>query len=107
MDRRGVGERLLGAAGVVAAVFAWTMALMPLLSVGMFATADTSCDGPPQLQTDALWWAIAVLGLWLSPFIGVAVWRRSPATIALAVAAAVVASTLLTRIVLEPGQFCF
>lgn len=107
MAEHGTATALLTAAGVVAAIVAWTAAALPLLAVAAFAMTDSSCDGPPELQTGSLWWPIGVLVIWLVPFVGVAVRRRSAVAIAIAVVAILVALIVLTQFVLEPQPFCF
>lgn len=107
MDSRGVGRWLLGAVGVVAAITAWTAAALPFLAVAAFATVDASCDGPPEVQFGVLWWPAGVVAIWLGPFVGAALWRRSVTTTLFAVAAVVVASTVVLRFLLEPSPFCF
>lgn len=107
VDEHETARRLLTAVGVVVAIVAWTAAALPFLAVAAFAMVDSSCDGPPELQTDSLWWPIGVLAIWLVPFVGVAARRRSSVSIAVAAVAVVVALTALTQIVLEPTPFCF
>ena len=104
MDMRAV-RRALIFAGVVAG---WTLLAYPFVAVGTFFAADTSCDGGDlHASASGVWWEIATVAVWATPFLVVAGHKRTLLTIVGAVVAVIVAAVVVTAVAMNPGEFCF
>ncbi|WP_045824852.1 hypothetical protein [Williamsia herbipolensis] len=92
----------------VGAVAGWTLLAYPCVVIGVFLAADSSCDGGElHASASGVWWVIATIAVWASPFLVFAGYRRTRLTIAVALLAVIVAVVVVAAVACNPGEFCF
>lgn len=82
-----------------------------VLFIGAVAVSDPRCgsdaNAHPHLNPSGIPWLIGIALLWTTPFVGVAMARRSIPTIALAGAAGITAALAVSYVLTHPGPvFC-